>query len=149
MRSGSAHCHVCLSKSRIGSPLVSHPDVLVAMNEFSLRKFSHEVPSGGLIFYNGTTLPADFSAPGVQVVAIPAATIADKLGSAKAANIVIMGALLEETECLTPRTAVRVLEDKVKRLDLLEIDRKALDAGRLFIDDQAHIGAVSQSDGFA
>jgi 2-oxoisovalerate ferredoxin oxidoreductase beta subunit len=149
MRSGSAHCHVCLSKERVGSPLVSHPDVLVAMNEFSLRKFAHEVPSGGLILYNGANLPADFSAPGVQVVAIPAAEIADKLGSTKATNIVMMGALLEETECLAPGTALSVLEDKVKKLDLLEIDRKALAAGRLFIDDQAHVGAVSQPDGFA
>lgn len=148
MRSGSAHCHVCLSKERIGSPLVSRPDVLVAMNEFSLRKFAHEVASGGLILYNGS-VPADFAAPGVQVVGIPAAELADKLGSTKATNIVMMGALLEETECLAPGTALSVLEDKVKKLDLLEIDRKALSAGRLFIDDQAHIGAVSQPDGFA
>jgi len=149
MRSGSAHCHVCLSKERIGSPLVSHPDVLVAMNEFSLKKFAHEVPSGGLILYNGAKLPADFSPSGVQVVAIPAAEIADKLGSTKAANIVMMGALLEETECLAAGTALGVLTDKVKKLHLLEIDRKALDAGRLFIDDQAHLGALSQPDGFA
>src|SRR5579864_900339 len=149
MRSGSAHCHVCLSKERIGSPLVSRPDVLVAMNEFSLRKFAPEVASGGLILYSGASLPADFAAPGVQVLAIPAAEIADKLGSTKAANIVMMGALLEETECLASGTALRVLEDKVKKLDLLEIDRKALTAGRLFVDDQAHIGAVSQPDGFA
>ncbi len=149
MRSGSAHCHVCLSRERVGSPLVSRPDVLVAMNEFSLRKFAHEVVSGGLILYSGASLPADFAAPGVQVVAIPAAEMADKLGSTKVANIVLMGALLEETECLAPGTALGVLQDKVKKLDLLEIDRKALTAGRLFIDDQAHIGAVSQPDGFA
>jgi 2-oxoisovalerate ferredoxin oxidoreductase beta subunit len=149
MRSGSAHCHVCLSKERIGSPLVSLPDVLVAMNEYSLRKFAPEVVSGGLILYNGASLPADFAAPGVQVVAIPAAEMADKLGSAKAANIVMMGALLEETECLASASALNVLEDKVKKLDLMEIDRKALTAGRLFIDDQAHVGAVNQPDGFA
>ena len=136
MRSGSAHCHVCLSKERIGSPLVSHPDVLVAMNEFSLRKFAHEVVSGGVILYNGESLPPDFYAPEVQVVCIPAAEIADKLGSTKATNIVMMGALLEETECLAPGTALGVLEDKVKKLDLLEVDRKALAAGRLFIDEQ-------------
>jgi 2-oxoisovalerate ferredoxin oxidoreductase beta subunit len=149
MRSGSAHCHVCLSKKRIGSPLVSRPDVLVAMSEFSLRKFAPEVASGGLILYNGTNLPADFATPGVQVVAIPAAEIADKLGSAKAANIVMLGALLEETECLAASTALGVLEDKVKKIDLLQIDRQALSSGRLFIDVQAHIGAVSQPDGFA
>jgi 2-oxoisovalerate ferredoxin oxidoreductase beta subunit len=149
MRSGSAHCHVCLSKERIGSPLVAHADVLVAMNEFSLRKFAPEVASGGLILYNAASVPADFSAPGVQVVAIPATEMADKLGSTKTANIIMMGALLEETECLASGTALSVLEEKVKKLDLLEIDRKALTAGRLFIDDHAHIGAVSQPDGFA
>jgi 2-oxoisovalerate ferredoxin oxidoreductase beta subunit len=149
MRSGSAHCHVCLSKERIGSPLISHPNVLVAMNEFSLRKFAPEVVSGGIILYNGASIPADFAAPEVQVLAIPAAEIADKLGSTKAANIVMMGALLEETECLAPGTALSVLEDKVKKVNLLEIDRKALTAGRLFIDEQAHVGAVSQPDGFA
>jgi len=149
MRSGSAHCHVCLSKQRIGSPLVSQPNVLLALNEFSLRKFVSEVPSGGLILYNGTGLPSGFTAPGVQALAIPAADIADKLGSTKAANIVMLGALLEETECLSSKTALSVLEDKVKKIDLLEIDRNALTAGRLFVDDQAHIGAVSQPDGFA
>jgi 2-oxoisovalerate ferredoxin oxidoreductase beta subunit len=149
MRSGSAHCHVCLAKERIGSPLVSHADVLVAMNEFSLRKFAPEVVSGGLILYNAASVPSDFSAPGVQVVAIPAAEMADKLGSTKTANIVMMGALLEETECLASSTVLSVLQEKVKKLDLLEIDRQALAAGRLFIDDQAHIGAVSQPDGFA
>jgi Pyruvate/2-oxoacid:ferredoxin oxidoreductase gamma subunit len=138
-----------LSRERIGSPLVARPDVLVAMNEFSLRKFAQEVPSNGLILYNGASLPADFSAPGVQVLAIPAAEMADKLGSTKAANIVMMGALLEETECLAAGTALGVLEDKVKKVEMLEVNRKALDAGRLFVDDQAHIGAVSQPDGFA
>ena len=149
MRSGSAHCHVCLSKERIGSPLVSSPDVLVAMNEFSLRKFAPEVAAGGVILYNGSSIPADFRTPAAQVVSIPAAEIADKLGSTKAANIVMMGALLEETECLAPGTALSVLEDKVKKLDLLEIDRQALTAGRHFVDEQAHVGAVSQPDGFA
>ncbi len=149
MRSGSAHCHVCLSKERVGSPLISHPDVLVAMNELSLRKFAPQVKSGGFIFYNGENLPADFTAPQVQVVCIPAAEIADKLGSAKVANVVMLGAVLEETECLASATAMSVLEDKVKKVAMLEIDRKALAAGRVFIDHEAHVGAVNQPDGFA
>ena len=47
MRSGSAHCYVGLSKERIGTPLTDHPDVLIAMNELSLRKFVSQVPPGG------------------------------------------------------------------------------------------------------
>jgi Pyruvate/2-oxoacid:ferredoxin oxidoreductase gamma subunit len=40
MRSGSAHCHVCLANERVGSPVIEHPDVLIAMNEPSLHKFA-------------------------------------------------------------------------------------------------------------
>jgi 2-oxoisovalerate ferredoxin oxidoreductase beta subunit len=149
MRSGSAHCHVCLSKERVGSPLVSRPNVLVAMNEFSLRKFASQVVPGGLILYGLEQPPEDFSAPQAQVVCIPAAEIADKLGSPKVANVVIMGALLEETECLSPATAMQILESKVKNQTLLELDRKALDAGRVYIDHTVAVGAVTQADGFA
>jgi len=149
MRSGSAHCHVCLAKDRIGSPLVSHPDVLIAMNEISLRKFAHQVEPGGLILYNCDRLPADFVLPQARVISIPAAEMADQLGATKVANIVMLGALLEETECLLPTTAMRVLEAKIKRVDLLELDRLALSAGRTFIDSQVRVGAVSQPDGFA
>lgn len=149
MRSGSAHCHVCLSKDRIGSPVLSRPDVLIAMNEISLRKFASQVAPGGTIIYGRDRLPDDVSIPNAQVVCIPASEIADKLGSAKVANVVIMGALLEDTECLSVETAMRVLEAKVKNPTLLELDRKALDAGRLYIDHTVAIGAVTQADGFA
>ena len=149
MRSGSAHCHVCLAKKRIGSPLVSHPDVLVAMNELSLRKFAPHVAAGGLILYNHDRLPQDFQLPQARIICIPASEMADKLGSTKATNIVMMGALLEETECLLAATAEGVLETKVKKVELKEINRKALAAGREFIDHYVRVGAVSQPDGFA
>ena len=149
MRSGSAHCHVCLSKERIGSPLISHPDVLIAMNEISLRKFAAQVPENGIIFYNRDSLPSDMAKPVARVVCIPASEMADKLGSTKATNIVLMGALLEETECLGAGTAMSVIEDKVKKVALLEVNRNALAAGRQFIDKEAHVGAVTQPDGWA
>jgi 2-oxoisovalerate ferredoxin oxidoreductase beta subunit len=149
MRSGSAHCHVCLSKLRIGSPLVSQPDVLIAMNELSLKKFAPQVVPGGTIFYNGEVLPEDFGAPQARVICIPASEIADKLGSIKVTNIVLLGALLEETEALSSATAMSVIETKVKNPKLLAIDREALQAGHDFIDNQVRVGAVTQPDGFA
>ena len=149
MRSGSAHCHVCLSKDRIGSPLLSRPQILIALNEISLRKFAAEVAPGGIILYGREKLPEDLSLPQAQVVCVPAPEIADKLGLAKVANIVMLGALLEETECLSPATAMTVLEAKVKNPTLLDLDRKALDAGRLYIDHTVAVGAVTQADGFA
>ncbi len=149
MRSGSAHCHVRLSKERIGSPVLTRPDVLIALNEPSLRKFAAQVAPGGTIIYGRENLPEDLAIPQAQVVCISASEIADKLGSAKVANVVILGALLEETECLSSGTAMKVLEAKVKNPALLELDRQALAAGRVYVDHTVAIGAVTQADGFA
>ncbi|HUI83586.1 MAG TPA: 2-oxoacid:acceptor oxidoreductase family protein [Candidatus Binatia bacterium] len=149
MRSGSAHCHVILSHDRIGSPLISQPDVLVAMNELSLHKFAPTVASGGLILYNSTKLPEGFAAPQARVVCVPAAEIADRLGAAKVANVVMLGALLEETECLPAESAIAVLEETVKNPRFLELDRKAVAAGRDYVDTQVEVGAVAQPDGYS
>jgi Pyruvate/2-oxoacid:ferredoxin oxidoreductase gamma subunit len=149
MRSGSAHCHVTLSHDRIGTPLISQPEVLVAMNELSLHKFAATVASGGLILYNGSKLPEGFTAPQARVICVPASAVADGMGSAKVANVVMLGALLEETECLPTESAISVLEEIVKNPKLLELDRKAMAAGRDYVDTKIEVGAVSQSDGYS
>ncbi len=149
MRSGSANCHVCLSTQRIGTPLVSRPQVLIAMSEISLRKFAPQVAPGGLILYPSARLPENFAVSAANVICVPASEIADKLGSAKATNVVMLGALLAESDCLTRESALKVLEVKVKDRALLEIDRKALAAGWEFVNHQAYAGAVAQADGFA
>ncbi len=132
MRSGSAHCHICLSQERIGSPLAEHPDVLIAMNELSLRKFAAQVAPGGLILYNGDSLPAGFAVSQARAHCVPAAELADRLGAAKAANVVMLGALLELTDALPIETARAVLEAAVRNPALLAIDQRALEAGRDF-----------------
>jgi 2-oxoisovalerate ferredoxin oxidoreductase beta subunit len=148
MRSGSAHCHVCLSKERIGSPLIQHPDVLIAMNEISLRKFAPMVRSGGIILYNGHSAPADLGSLPGHVICIPASEIADKLGSMKVANIILMGALLEETGCLDFTTASATIAEKIKKVALADMNRKALELGRRFIDSELASEAQPQPDGY-
>jgi Pyruvate/2-oxoacid:ferredoxin oxidoreductase gamma subunit len=75
--------------------------------------------------------------------------IADTLGSAKVANVVMLGALLEETECLPAESAIAVLEEMVKNPKLLELDRKAVEAGRDYVDTKVEVGSVSQPDGYS
>jgi 2-oxoisovalerate ferredoxin oxidoreductase beta subunit len=149
MRSGSAHCHVTLAHDRIGSPVITRPEVVVAMNEPSLRKFAEQVAPGGVILYNGDRLPQGFTCNQARVLCVPASEMADTLGSAKVANVVMLGALLEETECLPAETAVAVLEATVKSPKILELDKKALAAGREFVDNSVRVGAVPGPDGYA
>jgi Pyruvate/2-oxoacid:ferredoxin oxidoreductase gamma subunit len=150
MRSGSCHCHVSLAHQRIGSPVISHPGVLLAMNEPSLRKFGPQVAPGGLIIYNRDCLPEDFAVEGnVRVICVPASEIADSLGSAKVANVVMLGAMLQETECLPMEGVMSVLAETLHNPKMLVLDRKALEAGRNYVEQQVRVGPVSQPDGFA
>ncbi len=141
MRSGSAHCHVCLAGERIGSPLISHPDVLIAMNEISLRKFAPQVKTGGLILYNRSESPKGFEVPQARVVCVPASDLADQLGMAKVANSVMLGALMAETELLTEECAMSVVQTtlgaKAKSAAVMEMNRRALEAGREFMSKAA------------
>jgi 2-oxoisovalerate ferredoxin oxidoreductase beta subunit len=147
MRSGSAHCHVTLSHERIGTPLVSQPEVLVAMNEPSLRKFGGQVKAGGVLLYNGRKLPEDLKFEGVTVACVPANEIADEIGSSKVANVVMMGALLEATDCLPITTALEVLRDLVENPKLAEMNERALEAGRNYLGGEVLAGAVAGLDG--
>lgn len=143
MRSGSAHCHVTLSHERIGTPLISEPEVLLAMNEPSLRKFGAQVKMGGVVLYNGHRIPEELEFESVTVVCIPASEIADKIGSAKVANVVMMGAFLEATGCLPFSTALEVVTGLVKDPRLAEMNERALEAGRNYLEAEVLVGAGS------
>ncbi len=130
MRSGTSNCHVRLSRHAIDSPLVASPVVLVAMNEPSLRKFDRSVRSGGWVIYNGREFPADCARDGLNVLARPFTELADELGEKRAANMVMLGALLEITGVLPQASIDHALARLVKNPRWVELDQRALARGR-------------------
>jgi 2-oxoisovalerate ferredoxin oxidoreductase beta subunit len=129
MRSGTSNCHVRLANHAIDSPLVSRPNVLLALNEPSLRKFLHAVEEGGLVLYNGTEIPADCVRRDVRMVVLPFTQLADELGATKVGNIVMLGALLEATGMLEQDRVVGALKRLVSPR-FFELDLNALARGR-------------------
>jgi 2-oxoisovalerate ferredoxin oxidoreductase beta subunit len=130
MRSGTSHCHVRISDRPIASPLISRPNVLLAMNEPSLRKFLPAVEPGGLVLYNGAACPEDCRREGVRVMAAPFTEFADALGGAKATNMVMLGALVESGHLPFDSEVADVLRKRVRNQRWLEIDFAALARGR-------------------
>jgi 2-oxoisovalerate ferredoxin oxidoreductase beta subunit len=130
MRSGTSNCHVRLAREPIDSPLVTHPDVLVAMNEPSLRKFCSAVRAGGWIVYNGETLPEDCDCKDVHVLARPFTQIANDLGDSRAGNMVMLGALLEIAGSLPQTSVESALGRLVRNPRWLALDESALASGR-------------------
>jgi 2-oxoisovalerate ferredoxin oxidoreductase beta subunit len=130
MRSGTSNCHVRLSKEPIDSPLVTVPNVLVAMNEPSLRKFDLSVKPGGWIIYNGDTFPVDCERKDVSVLALNFTHAADELGDARATNMVMLGALLEINRSVPHASVDVALRTVVKNPRWFELDERALEKGR-------------------
>ena len=140
MRSGTSNCHVRISSQTIDSPLVTLPDVLVAMNEPSLRKFDASVRPGGWVIYNGDTFPADCERPEVHVLAMPFSRLADELGDARAGNMVMLGALLEIADVLPQASIDAALRRLVKHAKWIDLDERALMRGReLFKESYAEV----------
>ena len=130
MRSGTSNCHVRLSTRPIDSPLVSRPNVLLALNEPSLRKFLPALEPGGWVLYNGTSLPEDCRRSDVQALTLPFTRLADEIGEARTGNIVMLGALLEITGALETEPVIGALRRLVKSERWLELDVRALARGR-------------------
>lgn len=130
MRSGTSNCHVRLSNQTIDSPLVTVPNVLIAMNEPSLRKFDLSVRPGGWVIYNGDTFPEDCIREDVHVLALPFTQLAHELGDARACNMVMLGALLEIQDVLPQASIDAALRRLVKHPKWVGLDERALARGR-------------------
>ena len=56
MRGGTANCSIIISDNAVGSPIVSKPDILIAMNLPSLDKYENETKVGGQIFVDSSLI---------------------------------------------------------------------------------------------
>ncbi|MGD0776917.1 MAG: 2-oxoacid:acceptor oxidoreductase family protein [Candidatus Solibacter sp.] len=139
MRSGTSNCHVRLARHPIDSPLVSRPNVLLALNEPSLRKFLPTVEAGGIVLYNGSEIPADCVRRDVRMAALPFTQLADEVGATKVGNIVMLGALLEATGMLEQNRVVAALKRLVNPR-FFELDLAALARGRKEFRENAAAG---------
>ena len=79
MRGGTANCSICLSDEPIGSPLVTNPNVLIAMNRPSLDKFVNEVEPGGTILLDSSLIDERVERDDVTVFYVPASKLAEAL----------------------------------------------------------------------
>ena len=52
-RGGTANVTVIVSDSRISSPILSHYDVAIVLNQPSLDKFEPKIKPGGILIYDG------------------------------------------------------------------------------------------------
>lgn len=128
MRGGTANCSVILTDEGIGSPIVTKADSIVVMNRPSLEKFEDIIEPNGLIVLDSDLVDVMPTRKDVDVIAIPAQTIAQELGSKTIANMVLLGALVKKTGIVS----IEALLDSLKahgKEKFFEINKKAIERG--------------------
>ena len=131
MHGGTANCSVIISDMPVGSPIITNPDVLVAMNLPSLTKFVDTVVPGGKIIIDSTLIDVKVERSDVQVFYVPATQMAKDAGFSTLANMILTGKVLKEIDAVSFEGNKETLESFIpaKKAGLIDINCKALQAG--------------------
>jgi len=134
MRGGTASCSIIISDEQVGSPIVSNPDVLVAMNLPSLDKFEDSVVPGGMIFYDSSLVEREVKRTDVKVYPIPATRLAGENGFPTLANMILLGKILKVLGQFDEEAVGNTLKKVIsaKRADMIEVNLKAMNLGADF-----------------
>ncbi len=131
MRGGTASCGVIISDDPVGSPIVSKPDVLVAMNLPSLDRYEDAVVPGGYIFLDSSLIERPVKRTDVKVFRVPATTLAGQNGFPTLANMILIGKILKELGEFDKDSVDAGLKKVIsaKHADMLEVNYKAIKVG--------------------
>ena len=131
MRGGTANCSVIISDDPVGSPIVSEPDCLIAMNLPSLKRYEKSVVPGGMILVDSTLINEKVERSDVSVFYVPATKLAKEAGFSTLANMILCGKLLRESEDLSFENTKQALQKVIppRKADLLDVNLNALRVG--------------------
>lgn len=131
MRGGTASCSVIISDEEVGSPIISQPDVLIAMNLPSFEKFEPTVRPGGIVIADSSLIETKSARSDIDVYYIPATALASEMGKQSLANMIILGKLLSVMGEFDEENIKTVLSKVIppKKADMLEINLNAMQLG--------------------
>lgn len=119
MRGGSTISDIVISDEEIICPIVSNPDILVALADESLEEFTASLKEEGLLLVDETvelSLKNNF-----KILRIPATQIAEtEFKSKTPANMIMLGALIGITDIVSEEAILNSLLDIMEELDLRE-----------------------------
>lgn len=134
MRGGTCNCSVILSDTKIGSPIVANPDILIAMNLPSLDRFESAAVPSAKIFVDSSLIDRKVARSDVEAYYIPATRIASDEGLSGLANMIMIGLMIKKTGIMPYENVERAMKKLVpaKKANLIELNIKAVELGYNF-----------------
>ena len=130
VRGGTAYSMTKISDKEIANPIITVPDILVAMNEPSLVKYEERLKPKGLLILNKSLIKSKPKRKDLEVISIPMTQIASKLGSVRSANMVALGALLKRSKLFPVRVVTDALHEMLRpKEDIFILNKRAIEKG--------------------
>ncbi|OPZ87193.1 MAG: 2-oxoglutarate ferredoxin oxidoreductase subunit gamma [bacterium ADurb.Bin429] len=131
MRGGPSFCTVIVSSSAIGSPVVASADTAIIMDRLSLPKYQRQVRPNGALLVNSSLVDTAEITAAARWYAIRANHLAEEVGDARTANMVMLGAFLALTRLVRVEAVVEALRHTLpaRRHHLIPLNEAALAAG--------------------
>lgn len=131
MRGGTANCTVVIADEEIGSPLVEHPPLAIALNLPSFDKYEEVLQTGGTLVVNKSMVDRGAKRTDIKVLLVPCNQIAEEVGSRKLVNMVAIGALISALPELSLQQVEQALATYLpaRHRDMLPKNHEALRRG--------------------
>lgn len=131
MRGGTANCMVVVSDDPIGAPLVDNPSVAVVFSLPSFDKYEPLLAPGGLLVANKSLADKSPERTDFQFLAIPGTDEAERLGSVKMVNTLLLGAALTLRPVVSFDVLIKSLEEHLpeSKAALLDANKQAIRRG--------------------
>ena len=131
MRGGTANCSIIISDSAVGSPIVSNPDILIAMNLPSLDKYENETKAGGQIFVDSSLIDRKVERTDLEAYYIPATKMASDEGLTGLANMIIIGHMIAKSGIVPEENIEKAMQKVVPatKQNMFDLNMKAVKLG--------------------
>jgi 2-oxoglutarate ferredoxin oxidoreductase subunit gamma len=132
MRGGTANCIVNISDEPISSPVVTEYDVVVVLNQPSLKKFEPRVKKGGILIWESSTIKEGPTRNDIEIYALPAIDKAtNELKNVKVMNMLVLGALVKLRGIVKRDTLMQALKETLpeRHHHLIPLNEEAIELG--------------------
>ncbi len=131
MRGGTANCSVCISDQPIGSPLITAPNYLIAMNLPSLERFIDAVEPGGTVILDSSLIDKEITRTDITVYRVPSSRMAEESGLKGLSNMILVGKLFHELDFCSDKVLDEAVQKCIppRKASMLELNRKAVALG--------------------
>ena len=136
-RGGTANVTVIVSDDRISSPILSHYDVAIVLNQPSMDKFAPKVKPGGILIYDGFGIVNLPKRDDIKIYRIDAMDKAAELKNAKVFNMIVLGGLLKVCPVVSVEGLQKALYKTLpeRHHHLIPLNMTAVDEGMKIITE--------------